>query len=496
MDKLLSLILKYKKTVVTFFLIATLVSAFASTFVKVNYNIMDYLPDAAPSTIALEEMNEQYTDGTPNLRVLVKDVSVSEVLKIKEKLKTFVGVEKVTWLDDAENIYQPMEFIPQKTLDEYYKANNALITLTIDDDKKVESLTEIRDYLGYDCPMSGKAINDVTAIEQTSKEVQLIMILVCVIVLIILILTTDSFFEPVLFLITIGIAIMINRGTNVFLGEISFVTNAAGSVLQLAVSMDYSIILVHRFAEIKKTMNDDEMAMVKAVEKTFGSIMSSGLTTVMGFAALILMKFKIGPDMGIVMAKSIAISLFTVILFLPSATLLTYKLVLKTHHRMIIPSFNKFGKFVVKYRRIIVVIFIIITIPSYLGQNENKFTYGSSGIYGEGTQLGDNTKLIEDTFGKSNLMVIMVPKGHPSLEKNLADDLKLHDKVTSVISYASSVGETIPESFVPKDTYSQLISDKYSRFVITVNTEVEGDEAFGTVDESAYHIRLNLHHNI
>lgn len=483
MDKILALMLKYKKVIVLAFIIITAVCMFASTFVVINYNLMDYLPDTAPSTIALNVMNEQYTDGVPNARVMVRNVTVPQVLKVKKKIEKVDGVEKVTWLDDAVNVYQPFEFIEKKTLEEYYKDNNALLTVTINEDKEKQAVADIRSIIGNEGAMSGQAVNSATAMTLTEKEVQKIMVLAVILVFIILILTTTSYFEPVLFLITIGIAIVINRGTNLFFGSISFVTNSAGSILQLAVSMDYSIFLVHRFGEMREQYDDVNTAMVKAVEKSFGSVMSSGLTTVIGFAALILMRFKIGPDMGIVMAKAIGISLVSVLLFLPCATLLSYKLIDKTQHKMFMPPFKKFGEIVFKFHRQILVVFVILTIPSLIGQKYNDFTYGQTGVYGEGTQLGDDTDAIEQIFGKSNLMVLMVPKGEPSVEQELSQRLLREDKITSLLSYAETVGVTIPEEFVPSDTLKQLVSAEYTRFVITVDTPTEGDDAFNMTEK-------------
>lgn len=482
MDKILALMLKYKKVIVLAFIIITAVCMFASTFVVINYNLMDYLPDTAPSTIALNVMNEQYTDGVPNARVMVRNVTVPQVLEVKKKIEKVDGVEKVTWLDDTANVYQPFEFIETKTLEEYYKDNNALLTVTINEDKEKQAVADIRSIIGNEGAMSGQAVNSATAMTLTEKEVQKIMVLAVILVFIILILTTTSYFEPVLFLITIGIAIAINRGTNLFFGSISFVTNSAGSILQLAVSMDYSIFLVHRFGEMREQYDDVNTAMVKAVKKSFGSVMSSGFTTVIGFAALILMRFKIGPDMGIVMAKAIGISLVSVLLFLPCATLLSYKLIDKTQHKMFMPPFKKFGEIVFKFHRQILVVFVILTIPSLIGQKYNDFTYGQTGVYGEGTQLGDDTDAIEQIFGKSNLMVLMVPKGEPSVEQELSQRLLREDKITSLLSYSETVGVTIPEEFVPSDTLKQLVSAEYTRFVITVDTSTEGDDAFNMTE--------------
>lgn len=308
MEKLTGFIIHFKKTVVLFFLAAAVFCALISNFVRVNYNMLDYLPEDAPSTKALDIMNEEYTQAPPNVRVIVRNVTVPQAREYQERLEAVEGVEEVNWLGDAVNVYQPLEYSDQETVESWYKDQTALYSITVDDsteDSEKNAVYGIREVIGKDNAMSGAAVNNALAPETTAKEISSIILFVVPITLAILLLTTTSWWEPFLFMLTIGVAIMLNRGTNLIFGEISFVTNAAGSILQLAVSMDYSIFLLHRFAEYRAAGLEVEPAMIKAVRKSIGSILSSGLTTVTGFAALILMRFKIGPDMGVVMAKAI-----------------------------------------------------------------------------------------------------------------------------------------------------------------------------------------------
>ena len=307
MERYTSFILKHRKLIIAVFLFAAVICAGLSTMVGVNYKFADYLPEDAPSTVALNIMEEEYSQSIPNMRVVIHDVSIPEALTYKEKLEQVEGVEEVNWLDDAINIYEPLEDADQDTIDEWYKNSDALYSVTIADDEtlKKKAVDEIRNIIGDDNAMSGTAVTDVLSPVHTSQEIQKIMVFVLPIVFIVLLLTTNSWFEPVLFMITIGVAIMLNRGTNLIFGEISFVTNAAGSVLQLAVSMDYSIFLLHRFAENRAEEKEVKEAMIEAVKQSTGSVLSSGLTTVTGFAALILMRFRIGPDMGWLDKKSI-----------------------------------------------------------------------------------------------------------------------------------------------------------------------------------------------
>ena len=484
MERLVNGILKYKKSILVFFILATVISLFTSSMVNINYNIMDYLPEEAPSTKALDVMNEEYDKGAANVRVVLKDVSIVDALKYKEKIKKVDGVDDIQWLDDVVNIKEPLELQNQDTIESWYKNNEALFSITVNEDKEELAIDEIGEIIGENGMISGSAVNIVFAQETTEKELIKMMVILIPIILIILFLTTSSWFEPVLFLSTIGIAIIINSGTNLILGEISFVTKAAGSILQLAVSMDYSIFLLHRFSEFRNEGLAVKEAMKEAILKSVSSILSSGLTTVVGFAALIVMKFKIGPDMGFVMLKAICLSLISVLVLLPVLALYCYKLIDKTQHKSFMPKFNKFAKVSYKFRHISIILFLLLLIPCFLAQQNNSFSYGASEIYSdESTKIGHDTAAINKEFGKTNPLVLMVPKGDLVSERALCDELENIDKITSITSYAQTVGITIPTEYVPDDTLSQLISDNYSRFIIVANVKVEGDETFALIDE-------------
>jgi len=476
------MLMKCKHIIAVLFLIASVLSYFASLDVEVNNNLVDYLPDDSPSTVALNTMKDEYKKGAPNMRVMVKNVTVPEALEIKEKLKNVKGVEDVTWIDDSVNIYQPIEFMDKDAVEDYYKDNTALYVLTITEDKEILAYNEIRSIIGDDNAISGSAADSAYSIQHTDEEVSTIMKIAIGIIFLVLILTTNSWFEPVLFLSVIGVAIVLNRGTNLIFGEISFVTNSAGSILQLAVSMDYSIFLLHRFEEFHQTEPDAQKAMEQAICVSVPSILSSGVTTVFGFVALVLMKFKIGPDMGYVMAKAIVLSLVSVLLLMPVLIMYCYKLIEKTHHKPIIPPFKHIGNIVVRLRVPIVILFIAVTVPCFLAQSKNNFLYGSSGMFSENTSLSKDTKLIEETFGRSNLMCLMLPNGSPSVEKALGEELSADDKITSIISYAETVGVEIPQEFIPPDTLEQIVSPNYSRWVLTIDEDYEGDAAFAMVE--------------
>lgn len=484
MERYTQFLLKHKKLIIGVFVLAAVLCAVLSGLVGVNYNFADYLPDDAASTRALEVMDEEYSQSVPNMRVLVYGVSIPQALAYKEKIADVDGVEEVNWLDDAVDIYEPLELAEQKTVEDWYKDGNALFSVTVDEKKQDSVIPAVREIIGEENCMSGTAVTSVLAPVNTSVEVQQIMFLAVPIIFLILILTTNSWFEPVLFMITIGVAILINRGTNLMFGTVSFVTNAAGSVLQLAVSMDYSIFLLHRFSENREEGLPVEKAMIEAVKQSVGSILSSGLTTVTGFLALVLMRFKIGPDMGWVMSKAIVLSLVSVLCFLPALAISTYRLIDKTQHRTFVPKFDKFAGLVMKLRIPVLALVIVILPVSFLGQMKNDFFYGGSQVYStQATQMGRDMEAIDKMFGSSNPVVLMVPKGDMEKEIAMNEELKKLDCVTSVVSYVNSVGNAIPSSFLPSETVSRLYSAHYSRFVITMEAEEKDPDWYEKVND-------------
>ena len=302
-------------------------------------------------------------------------------------------------------------------------------------------------------------------------------------VLFVLILTTTSYIEPFLVLIGLGVAIVINAGSNIIFGEISFVTNAAGNILQLAVSLDYSVFLLHRFAQCRLISDDPNKAMIDALMMSTTSILSSGLTTVIGFLALCLMQFQIGPDLGLALAKGVGISLITVFTFMPALILKTYKFIDKTMHKSFMPSFKRFGSFVSKLMIPMVIIFAILIVPSYLASNANSFYYGSSKIFASNTKLGSDTKKIEDTFGKQDTYVLIVPNDSTATLKELSNELHEVAEVKSILSYVDNVGEVIPKEYLDSGTLSKLNSEHYTRMVLTMDAAYEGDKTFSLVEE-------------
>lgn len=476
-------IVNHTKTIIGIFLILFALCAFCKQFVAVNYDMNDYLPPESASTRALDLMEQEYDGGIPNARVMVQNVSVPEALKYKEKLLAVDGVSDVTWLDDVASVTVPLETLDSDTVETYYKDGNALFSVTIDEDKRIAAVNALRDIIGDDNAMTGSAVTTAVATTSTVSEITTIAIFAVAFVLFALILTTTSFAEPFLVLAGLGIAIIINSGSNLMFGEISFVTNAAGNILQLAVSLDYSVFLLHRFAECRQNSSEPKEAMVQALTMSTTSILSSGLTTVIGFLALCLMQFQIGPDLGLALAKGVAISLITVFTFMPALILRTYKLIDKSEHPSFMPSFRGFGRFVSHIMIPMVIIFAILIAPCYLASNANSFYYGASHIFGNATKLGADTEKIETAFGKRDTYVLIVPKDSTATQVELSNTLHDIPQIKSILSYVDTVGETIPEQYLDEGTLSKLNSNNYTRMVLTVDTDYEGNETFSLVEE-------------
>ena len=483
MKKFYMSLVNHRKTMVMIFTMVFVVCLLLGNLVKVNYDINDYLPESSPSTVSLELMQEEFDGGIPNARIMISDVTIPEALEYKEKLEAVDGVTAVTWLDDVVSIFVPLSTLDTDTLETYYKDNNALFTVTIEEDRRIEAVSSIRELIGEDNAMTGSAVSTAISTTETVLEINKISISTVLFVLVVLVMTTNSWMEPLIVLIGLGLAIVINNGTNLIFGEISFVTNAAGSILQLAVSLDYSVFLLHRFEECRQENPDVKAAMTEALCKSTSSILSSGLTTVIGFLALVLMQFRLGPDLGLALAKGVAISLITVFVFMPSFILLTYKWLDKTRHKDLLPKFDLFGKSVQKMTIPMVCIFVILIIPAYLASNANDYYYGSSNIFGSETQLGSDTALIESVFGKSDTYVLMVPVGDTATETELSQELNSLPQVTSIISYVDLAGAEIPLEYLDENTLSQLISKNYSRMVLSVDVPYEGEETFALVEQ-------------
>ncbi|NVF11605.1 MMPL family transporter [Anaerococcus sp. AGMB00486] len=483
MKKIFKEIIKHPRAVILSFFLMIGISVFFYPRISVNYNINDYLPEDSDSTLALDKMNSEYDEPIPNARIMIKNVSINEALAYIDKIENIKGVDSINWLDDIVDLKKPLDTYDKNLIDNYYKNKNALINVSIDEEKTISATKEIRKIIGENNNMTGSAVNTAVATESTVSEIRIITIVGVMFMIFALILTTESFIEPLIVVIGLFSAVIINAGTNIIFGEISFVTNAAGNVLQLAVSLDYSVFILHRYKEEKKKYKQHLKAMDEALNNSFSSIISSASTTIIGFFALCFMRFGIGRDLGLALAKGITISLVTVFTLTPVLILYMDKLIEKTEHRSFVPSFERFGKLVTRHMYVFVAIFVILVIPSYLASNSNSYFYGSSRIFNEETKLGQDTKEIDDVFGKNDNYVLLLPKGELEKEKELSKELKKISEVDTILSYVDTVGETIPSEFLDKDIEEKFNSKDYTRMIISVKADFEGEKTTKLIEK-------------
>lgn len=442
----------------------------------------DYLPEDSPSTEAIDIMEDEFSSSVPNANVMMKDMTVQEALQFKKELEDIDGVSDVTWLDDAIDTKTPLEMVDDELVETYYKDGNALFSFNIRDGEEVEITDKVYDLIGEDNALTGDALDNATQQKAAFSETMFAAGLLVPIIIIILVLSTTSWLEPVFFLTAIGVSVLINLGTNIFLGEISYVTQSVAPILQLAVSLDYAIFLLHSFQDYRDEGHPPQEAMHLAIGRSFPAIIASASTTFFGFIALTFMNFEIGSDLGLNLVKGIVLSFLSVMIFLPALTLMFYKGIDKTQHKPFVPKFKHVGKFVMKIRIPVVLIVVLLLVPAFLAQNQITFIYGI-GEQEETTRPGLDESEIEDVFGKNTDIVLLVPRGDVATEERLVDDVNDLTHVTNTLSYVTAVSAVIPEEYIDEDVKEEFYSEHYSRIIITTDLGDEGEEAFEVIEE-------------
>lgn len=463
------------------FALVTIISTVAQFFVSVNYNMVDYLPDDAQSTKAMEIMEKEFTGSVPDTRVMISDVTIQEAITNKEKLEAIDGVAEVIWLDDVVDLKTPLEIADQEMVESYYKDGNALFSISVRSGDEVAITDAVYELIGENGAIAGEAINTATSQKMAGNESMYAAMLLVPIIIFILIISTTSWVEPIFFLTAIGVSVLINLGTNIFFGEVSFVTQSVAPILQLAVSLDYAVFLLHSFSDYRKKTNNPEEAMELAMKKSFPAITASAATTFFGFIALTFMEFEIGSDLGLNLVKGIVLSFISVMVFLPALTLFFYKWMDKTQHKSFIPSFEGIGNFVVKLRVPSLLIVLALLVPAFLAQSNTSFTYGF-GELPDHTRAGADYNKINESFGEITPIVLLVPKGEVAKEEELVEELESMDYVTSVVSYVNMVDPVIPPEYLDEEVRNEFYSENYSRIVINTNQATEGDIPFAIVE--------------
>lgn len=485
MIRLFDWVIRRKRPLIILFSLAAVVCGFLMLGVGQNYDMSKYLPGDSDSKKGIEILESEYSyNGTAVL--MLEGKSIAEVLKIKEQIKDIGGVKRVVWLDDVADIKQPIEFIDEEIKDEYITENSALLRIIFSGSDYTQSTRDaidgIRELLGGDAAISGNAIDAKIMVSSISGNIMTGIIIALAIVLIILLVTTNSFIEVLLFLITIGVAILLNMGTNFIFGEISYMTFACAAILQLAVSMDYSIFLLHRYEFERQTESDPAKAMAKAARSSLSSILSSGMTTIVGFIALIFMSYTIGADMGLVLAKGIVFSLLCVMILLPALTVGFTKAIDKTKHRRLLPNMKKVQHLLDgKAKYAVIALLIIVSVICFMAQNNNTYLYSTNNV-GDEKQNAINEK-IKAEFGESNEYVVLVPNGNEVAEYGMASDIERLPYVRSVQGLYSYINPTVPDAVVPESVKDEFISENYSRYIVDVNAGIETQKAFDAVTE-------------
>lgn len=480
MERIARKITGHRKLVVMIFLVLSGICALLMTKVKINYTLADYLPKDAESTIALQVMQKEFKEAVPNERVMIKDITLPEALVYKEKLSEIDGVDSVMWLDDVVNLKEPLQIQDKAVTETYYKDKNALFTLTIHKGKEMEATNAVYELIGEKNAVDGDAASNAFSQKISVKESMNAMMILVPLIIVILLLTSSSWIEPILFLATIGISVLINMGSNIFLGEISYITQAISPILQMAVSLDYAIFLLHNFEEQRKVNEDVETAMVKAMRLAFPSVAASAATTLFGFMALMFMRFRIGSDLGLNLVKGILFSYLSVMVFLPALTLLCYRLIDRTKHRKLIPELKRAGNILLRVGIPAFVLVLLFIIPCYRAQARSNFIYGM-GEANAALKLGQDSKEINQIFGQSTSIVLLVPKGDSAKELLLCEKIEGMEHVKSVVSYVTSVGNTIPAGYLAPEIAGNFYSQNYARIVVDTDTKEEGKEAFSLV---------------
>lgn len=486
-DKLFRGALGHRKVVLGFVVVLLVVSALCIPFVKINYQFSDYLPETAQSTQALHSLEDAFDAPVPNSRIYVEGISLVQAKNLSDRFEGIDGVREVLWLGDVVDTSIPLATYDDEVVAAWNVGDGYLFQVALDTTKAVSAMNELRasaeETGASEVALAGEAINTAVAQGSSDFEIQLILIMAVAVILGLLLLTSEAWFEPVLFLAVIGASIVFNLGTNIIFGEISFITQMCAAILQLAVSMDYGIVMLHAYRGFKKEGLSSFEAAVAAMHKAAAVIASSAATTFFGFLSLCVMSFLIGADMGIVLAKGIVFSFLSVLFVLPILVLASERILEKTAHRKLLPSFDTFAVWCMRIAVPFTIITVLIIAPAYLAQKQPNFVYGASGFVEPGSQLYEETALVDETFGAAEQWVVLVPEGSWGNEKAFAQALEELPDISTVTSYASRVSERIPTDFVPEESLSQLISGGYSRLIISTNVEGESAETFALVQQ-------------
>ena len=471
--------------VIAFLLLIPSVLGYLKT--DVNYDILGYLPDELDTRIAQSILKDDFDCGSLGM-LIVENMENKDVSKLKEEVKKVEGVNDVIWIDDAIDLSVPKEILPEDIRDIFYSENSTLMIIKFagtDASTETENaLSDVRKIAGKQAFLSGVAgvIKDTK--DLANKETPIYVLIAVILSIIILSITMESYVIPIVFLSSIGIAIIYNMGSNVIFENISYVTKALSAVLQLGVTMDYSIFLLHRYDEERESRENKVEAMANAIEATIESVVGSALTTVAGFLALCVMDLTLGKDIGLVMAKGVVIGVICTITILPALVLTFDKVIHKYKHKNILPTFQKSSSFIIKHHKVIVLISLLILIPAAIGKEKASVYYNlDESLPDNLPSIVANDKL-KNEFNMVSTNIILVRDDLDRYKvKEMVKELNNVDGVTMAAALESVLGSRIPENFLPNELLEQVKKGGYEGIIVNSKYKSATNEVAVQLDE-------------
>ncbi|MBO4747948.1 MAG: MMPL family transporter, partial [Clostridiales bacterium] len=473
--------------IITFLLLIPSVFGYINT--RVNYDMLDYLPQNMETVIGQEELLKEFGKGAFSF-VIVENMTPLEVSGLKEKIEKVDHVESVIWYDSIFDLTVPMEMLPKKVYDAFNTDHSTIMAVFFDTstsaDETMQAIASIRKIADKECFVSGMSALVTDLKELCEREEPIYVAIAVALALVAMMLLLDSFLAPIVFLLSIGMMILLNLGSNIFFGEISYITKALSAVLQLAVTMDYSIFLWHSYNEQRERFSDNKEAMMVAIRKTLSSVIGSSVTTVAGFIALCFMSFTMGRDLGLVMAKGVIIGVIGCVTVLPSLILVLDKPLQKSRHRSLIPSGGKISKGIVKIFPVFLLIFAILVVPSYYIYRKagNEVYYDiSQSIPQDMPNVIANNKLKTEFHMATQEMVLTDSTLDPNETRKMINEMEQVDGVNYVLSLESLIGADVPQEILPKDILGILKGEKWELMLINSQYGLATDELNDQIDQ-------------
>ena len=458
-------IAKHKVLIVLIGLVLLVPSVLGIAATRVNYDILSYLPESLETVEGQDIMVDEFGMGAFSM-VVVENMEMKDVAALKAKFENIDHVEDVLWYDSVADLSFPVDMLPSKIKDVFFKGNAtmmiALFDNTTSSDAAMEAVTEMRKIATKECYISGMS-GVVTDIKNVAlEEMPIYVVVAAVLSFLVLCLSMDSLVVPILFLLSVGLAVLYNLGSNIFLGSVCYITKSLTAVLQLGVTMDYSIFLLNSFEAYKKKYEDKDRAMAHAIADTFKSVAGSSVTTIAGFLALCVMTFALGRDMGIVMAKGVVIGVICCVTILPAMILLFDKAIEKTRHKALIPSLDRASEFITKHYKVWIIVFLVLLFPAIYGNNHTQIYYNIDKSLPATLPSNVANEKLKDEFDMSTVHMVLLKEGLDSQQKTeMLDKMDKVDGVKWALGLNSFIGPTFPESMLPSDLKSMLASDDY-----------------------------------